>query len=577
MCLGQLVVGATPAAADSSVPPSLAAPTDLYDVVVYGATPAGITAAIAAAREHLHVALLEPTDRIGGMMTSGLGTSDIGSTRAIGGLALDFFKRMGAVYGLGHNQPAWNVTPGVAQRTFEAMLSDANVAVFTNEPLRQDGGVAVQDHRITSVATENGRTFAANVFIDASYEGDLMAQAGVSFVVGREAASQYGESLAGVRPLEPLIPRVQATTLSGSLAPGVDAVAVGAIGSSDAWIQPYTFRLCVTQNPADRAPFPKPTGYDPARYLLLQRRLNSLVRVGQTPSLARVMTITPLPQGKADLNAAGPLSTDLLGGSNAYPNDDGAQRQALWREQYRYEAGLLYYLASDPAVPPSVQRALETWGLCRDEFTGTGNWPPQLYIREARRMVSDFVLTQKEVMSQTPEPDAIGLASYHIDSHPLRLVSGPGASLYSEGALLAPIPGPYEIPYRILVPKRSEINNLLDPVTVSASHVAFASLRMEPQYMVMGEATGAAAALAVSSRVAVQDIDIRALQASLLQHHAILRLATRRTSSTSSSSLMLLALCTLGVVLVLALVARRRSRLGRLRMNSDQLGRVGTR
>ena len=397
-----------------------------WDVVVYGATPAGITSAIAAAREKLRVALLEPTDRVGGMMSSGLGVSDVGSRAAVGGLALEFFRRMGTAYHVPGDKAAWNVTPGAAQRTFIEMLAAADVSVFTGERLRQRDGVLVRDHRITSITTERGTTFAARVFIDASYEGDLMAQAGVSFVVGREASSRYGESLAGVRPPEAVFPTIKATTLSGSLAPGVDGQAVGAIGSADGRIQPYTFRLCVTKDLANRVAFFKPSAYDPSRYLLLQRRLDAMVHLGRTPTLARVVTITSLPNGKADLNGGGGLSTDLLGGSLGYPTDSYAQRQAIWLAQYRYEAGLLHYLTTDPAVPPSLQREANQWGLCADEFTGTAHWPSQLYIREARRMVSDLVLTQREVTGDVRQPDAIGLASYHIDAHPVRLVAGEG-------------------------------------------------------------------------------------------------------------------------------------------------------
>lgn len=240
--------------------------------------------------------------------------------------------------------------------------------------------------------------------------------------------------------------------------------------------------------------------------------------------LANVLTINRLPEGKADLNAAGPLSTDLLGASDAYPDASYAVRQRIWEEHYRYEAGLLYFLANDPSVPAPVQVELRRWGLCRDEFVDTDHWPRLLYVREARRMVSDFVLTQADLIVQKHKPDAIGVGSYRIDAHATRLISGAGATLEFEGALSAPIAGPYDIPYRILVPRRTEILNLLDPVTVSASHVAMASLRMEPQYMAMGEAAGIAAALAVNSGVAVQDVDVAVLQARLEAHGAVVRI-----------------------------------------------------
>jgi FAD dependent oxidoreductase len=496
-----------------------------WDVVVYGGTPAGIAAAIAAARGDVKVALLEPTEHIGGMMTSGLGASDVGIRDAIGGVALEFFDRLGAAYGSAGQAPApsWDFTPGVAERTFIAMLAEAGVTVDRGARLRELDGVAKANHRITSLTTTDGRVFTARVFIDASYEGDLMAQAGVSFTVGREATSQYGESLAGVTPTKQELPPLDARTTDGALAPGVAAGPIGQAGSADGHIQPYTFRLCVTTVASNQVPFPQPADYDPARYLLVARHLQGLQAAGRTPTLASVMSIVTLPDQKADLNAAGPLSTDLIGGSDAYPTASYTARQAIWEEHYEYEAGLLYFLGHDPSVPASVSGALAAWGLCGDEFTDSHNWPPLLYVREARRMVSDVVLTQADLTTQRTKKDAIGLGSYRFDGHPDMLVAGPDSTLYYEGLISAPITGRYDIPYSILVPKSSEIRNLLDPVTASASHVAFASLRMEPQYMIMGQAAGAAAALAVKSGVDVQRVDIASLHAVLRANGVIFR------------------------------------------------------
>ena len=522
-----LVAGVAPAAVGSVVLASPAAGT--WDVVVYGATPAGISAAIAAGRQGRRVVLVEPTAHIGGMMTSGLGMSDIGSKDAIGGLAREFFKRLGVAYQVPDGQPSWSMTPRVAERTFAGMLAKAHVEVVTRQRLREPGGVTVRDHRIQLISTEGGRTFAARVFVDASYEGDLMAQAGVSFVVGREAVGQYGESLAGVQSPQPELPVMMATTVSGRLAAGVAAGAPGALGSADRHIQPYTFRLCVSSDPADQVPFPKPVGYDPQRYLLVEGHLAALEQAGRNPVLANVLTISALPERKGDLNAAGPLSTDLVGGSDAYPTASYAQRAAIWQTHYRYEAGLLYFLANDSSVPASVQSELRRWGLCRDEFVDSGHWPPQLYVREARRMVSDFVLTQPDLMDQRQKPDSIGVGAYPIDAHATRLLAGPQSTLVVEGALATPIGGRYDIPYRILVPRRSEILNLLDPVTVSASHVAFASLRVEPQFMSMGEAAGVAASLAAKSATAVQDVDVTTIQSILASHGAVVRIGSSST------------------------------------------------
>jgi hypothetical protein len=496
-----------------------------WEVVVYGGTPAGIAAAIAAARGHARVVLLEPTNHVGGMMTNGLGASDVGIRDTIGGLALEFFDRLGVAYGIAGQgpTPSWDLTPGVAERTFMAMLAEAGVTVDLAARLRELDGVGHVDHRITRLTTTDGRVFTARVFIDATYEGDLMAQAGVSFTVGREASSRYGESLAGVTPLKQELPALDARTADGALAPGVNAAPPGPTGSADGHIQPYTFRLCVTTVASNQVPFQQPAGYVPSRYLLVARHLQALRAAGRTPTLANVMTLAPLPDHKADLNAAGPLSTDLIGGSDGYPAASYAARQAIWDEHYRYEAGLLYFLEHDPSVPASVSGALAAWGLCADEFTDSHNWPPLLYVREARRMISDVVLTQADLTTQRIKKDTIGIGSYRFDAHPDALVAGRDSTLYYEGLVSAPITGRYDIPYSIIEPKSSEIRNLLDPVTVSASHVAFASIRMEPQYMIMGQAAGSAAALAARSGVDVQRVDVAALHAVLRANGVVFR------------------------------------------------------
>ncbi|HYK95614.1 MAG TPA: FAD-dependent oxidoreductase [Candidatus Dormibacteraeota bacterium] len=539
VCLSPPMSPSAWAAAPTPTPPAKSG----WDVVVYGATPAGIAAAIAAARGHVKVALLEPTDHIGGMMTSGLGASDVGIRDTIGGLALEFFDRLGVEYRIAGSgsAPSWNFTPGVAERTFTEMLAKAGVTVDLHARLREVGGVGEVDHRITRLTTTDGRAFTARVFVDATYEGDLMAQAGVSFTVGRESSARYGESLAGVGPIKQELPAMDARAPDGSLAPGVATDPLGPVGSADGHVQPYTFRLCVTTTASNQAPFPQPAGYDPGRFLLVARHLQALQAAGKTPTLASVMTLTPLPDQKADLNAAGPLSTDLIGGSGGYPTASYAVRQAIWDEHYRYEAGLLYFLGHDPSVPASISGALAAWGLCRDEFADSNNWPPQLYVREARRMISDVVLTQADLTTQRVKQDSIGLGSYRFDGHPDLLVAGPDSTLYYEGFISAPIGGRYDIPYSILVPKASQVRNLLDPVTVSASHVAFASIRMEPQYMIMGEAAGSAAALAVKSGVDVQRVDIAALHAILRANGVIFRPAapaagaTQPAPSTSAS------------------------------------------
>jgi hypothetical protein len=421
------------------------------------------------------------------------------------------------------------------------MLTQAGVNVKLGERLRERDGVAVAAHRIQRIETESGQAYAAPVFIDASYEGDLTAQAGVTTIVGREARSAYGEALAGVQPAVAISPQQRGTAANGSLLPQVDTGKAGALGARDGRIQPYTFLPCVTTKPADRVSFAAPPGYDPSRYGLLGQRLTALARLGRGPTLDDAVTITPLADGKGELQPTGPLSTDLMGGSRDYPTASYARRQQIWQDHFSYVAGLLYFLAHDPSVPSAVQTALRSWGLCRDEFADMNHWPPQLYIRESRRMVSPFVLTQQDLVAGSHQPDVIGLAASPIDTRPVRLMIGRRSLLFVEGSLHLAIARPYEIPYRILVPSQEQLTNLLDPVTVSASHVAYGSLATEPQFMEMGEAAGVAGAMAAKALIAVQSVDIGTLQSRLLAHGA----PFRRPSVASKSLPWLLGAATL--------------------------------
>ena len=499
---------------------SRAEATVTADLVVYGATPSGIAAAIAANRAGLSVDLIEPSDRIGGMMTSGLGHSDVGDKGTIGGLALEFFRAVGTLYGLQRfgQYEAWNFEPSVAMRAFELMLGATSVRIHYGQRLLRSGGVQVEDGRITRIAMESGLTFAAHEFIDSSYEGDLMAEAGVPFTWGREASSWYDESLAGVQPATQVWPPTYGRWFTGRQAviPGVQPAPTQPVGGADRSVQPYTFRLCVTTDPANRVPFPKPDGYQRKRYTALERYLAQVPRWGGTLGLDLILSISDLPDGKADLNAYGPFSTDDIGASVGYPDGSYDQRAQIRQTHYGYEAGLLYFLSTDDAVAAQVRAPLSDYGLCADEFTETSNWPPQLYVREARRMVSDEVLTQADLTPEAAKPDAIGQGSYRLDAHAVQLFVRSDGYLATEGSFNQSIPGPYDIPYGILVPPRGSIGNLLDSVTVSASHVAYASLRMEPHYMIMGQAAGVAAALAVASGSSVQGVNVADLQGRLI-------------------------------------------------------------
>jgi hypothetical protein len=509
------------------ISPSLLSASQTFDVVVYGATPGGVMAAVAAGRQGLSVAVLEPTAHIGGMATGGLNRTDVGRAEVIGGLALELYWRAGEYYDMRRQglDISWFPEPHVALAIMQQMLNTGHVSVLLNHRLREKGGVAKSGNSITSISMENGDSFQAKIFVDATYEGDLMAQAGVSYTWGREGISQYYEPLAGVRgetPGHQFKVKISPYDAAGKLLPEISAGPAGEPGTADKKEQAYNFRMCFSMDPANQTPFPQPPGYNPQRYELLVRLLKARTeQEGHVPALSTVFLIGRIPNNKADMNNMGPFSTDYIGGSWEYPEASYAQREKIWQEHYVYTAGLLYFLAHDPQVPKPLQDEMNQWGLAKDEFTDTANWPPQLYVREARRMIGEYVMTQKDVQTDLTKTDAIGLGSYGIDSHNIQRVVSKEGYVVNEGDTQVPAQ-PYQIPYRILVPKRQEAQNLLVPVCVSATHVAYGSLRMEPQYMIMGQAAGIAATLAIAKGGAVQDIDTAELSRKLKEQGAIL-------------------------------------------------------
>jgi hypothetical protein len=400
----------------------------------------------------------------------------------------------------------------------EQMLSGAHVTVLLHHRLLERKGVTKAGARLTEIAMENGASFAARVFVDATYEGDLMAQAGVSYTWGREGILDYGEPLAGVRAETPghqFKVKVAPYDPQGKLLPEISSGPMGVPGSADKKVQAYNFRLCFSSDPANQAPFPRPEGYNPARFDLLVRLLRARAeQEGRPPALGSLLSIGEIPGNKADVNNNGAFSTDYLGASWAYPEASYAERARIWQAHYDYTAGLLYFLAHDPQVPKALQDEMNRWGLAKDEFTATANWPPQLYVREARRMIGEYVMTQKDVQTDVTKPDPIGMGSYGIDSHNIQRAVSREGFVMNEGDTQVPA-RPYQIPYRILTPKRAEAENLLVPVCVSASHIAYGTLRMEPQYMMMGQAAGVAAKLAIANHQAVQNIDAAELARAL--------------------------------------------------------------
>lgn len=522
-----------------TLPVTAAEPPAQFDVCVYGGSPGGLIAAISAAREGARVVVIEPTRWIGGMVTGGLTHTDKGREETVGGLAREYFTRAAAKES---GTPLWFAEPHVNMATFEEMLREAKVTVIRNEYVKS---VKKAGPKLTAISTQDGRTYGAKVFIDASYEGDLLALAGVESIIGREAKETYNEPLAGFHPMPirertaeimasvcPCLGgegphyihgtpcRISACDSSGKLLWGVNESHT-APGSADGLTQSYNFRLCVTQRPDIKVPFPKPADYDPHRYELLLRLIQSYpqVRFGRLVHLGRIAN------DKFDLNAQGLFSTDYAGGNVAYPGGDHATREEIYRDHVSFVQGFLWFLGHDERVPEELRNETNTWGLCRDEFTDNENWPYALYVRDARRMVGEYVMTQRDIQQDITKPDAVGMGSFVIDCHIVQRIATPEGFVTDEGSFQDAPARPYQIPYRSLVPRKTECENLLVPVCVSASHIALCSMRMEPVYMALGHASGVAAAMALRHQVPVQDIDIASLQARLREQKQVLELA----------------------------------------------------
>jgi hypothetical protein len=505
---------------------TVAAATHEYDLVVYGATAAGMATAVSGARQGLRTVLLEPGRHVGGMATGGLSRTDTGTREVIGGLALEFYYRVGNEYEIRRfkNPVAWFYEPKVGERVMRAMLSEAGVTLLENHRLQQKNGVVRQGKRITEIVAENGSRFRGKVFADCSYEGDVMAQAGVSYTYGRESQQQHGEPLAGVRektPYHQFLFDVPALDSNGKPLPEITTEKPGPPGAADKGIQAYNFRIIATNVAANRLPWPKPRDYDPARYELLARYLDAFVKVrGRSPVFHELTLIAPIPNGKADFNNSGPFSTDWIGKNYGYPEGSYAERARIWQGHIDYIQGFYYFLANDARVPKDLQKEVNEWGLPKDEYLDTDHWPNQLYVREARRMVGDFVVTQKDLQTELTKPDVIGMGSYNSDSHNIRRFVNDRGMAENEGDMQVAVK-PYQIPFRVLLPKRAEIENFINPVTFSASHVAYSSLRMEPQYMILGHAAGVAAALAIRGSKPVQDVSVPELQRILKEEAAV--------------------------------------------------------
>jgi hypothetical protein len=480
------------------------------DLCVYGGNAAGVVAAVQAARLGLRAMVLEPSRHLGGMTAGGLGQTDIGNKEAIGGISREFYARCGAKYGV---EIEWRFEPHVAEQVLHEMAEEAGVTWFTGQFL--EDATRGADGRLLNIRTESGLTVHAGMFIDATYEGDLLARAGVTYFVGREGNEVYGETMDGqhVRNKHQfdyfVDPYVTEGDAASGLLPGFDPDHSYTLGAGDRRVQAYNFRMCLTQREDIRVPFPQPVGYDSAWYELQARYL----RGGWNQAFQKFDKVR---NGKTDTNNHGAVSTDFIGQNFGWPEGTFAEREAIFQRHVIYQQGFQWFMANDPRVPAAIREPMATWGLCRDEFMDCGGWPHQLYVREARRMVSDYVLTEADCRWQRTAEQSVGLAAYGMDSHNCRRIVIDGAAR-NEGDVQTHVTGPYAIDYRAIVPRRGECGNLLVPVCLSASHIAYGSARMEPVFMVLGQSAATAAFIALREQYNVQDVPYDALQPELLK------------------------------------------------------------
>ncbi|MEZ0487104.1 FAD-dependent oxidoreductase [Fibrella aquatica] len=512
------------------------------DVIIYGGTSAAVMAAVQVKKMGKSVIIVSPDKHLGGLSSGGLGFTDTGNKEVIGGLSREFYQRLYAHYqkdeswtwqkqseygNKGQGTPAidgssrtmWIFEPHAAEQVFDDLVREHKLTVYRDQWLdRSVKGIQKKAGAIQSFRTLSGQVYAGRMFIDATYEGDLMAAAGVSYHVGREANSVYGETHNGVQVgvfqhghyfktnISPY--NVPGDPTSGLL-PEVAKEKPGVNGSGDAKIQAYCFRMCLSNHPDNRVPFAKPDGYDPARYELLARVFAS----GWRETFNK---FDPIPNRKTDTNNHGPFSTDYIGKNYDYPEATYERRQQIIRDHELYQKGLLYFLQNDARVPADVREKMQQWGLAKDEFADNGNWPHQLYIREARRMKGVFVMKEADALGKTNVPDPIGMGSYSLDAHNAQRFVKADGFVQNEGDIGVHPDKPYSIAYGSILPKESECTNLLVPVCMSSSHIAYGSIRMEPVFMILGQSAATAAVLAINKKVSPQRLPYQVLSQALL-------------------------------------------------------------
>ena len=520
-----------------------------YEMVVYGGTSAGVIAAVQAKRLGKTVIIVGPDKHLGGLSSGGLGMTDTGNKAVIGGLARDFYHRVWKEYqkpetwrwekpnefgGRGQGTPAvdgeqrtmWVFEPHVAEKIFEDYIQEFQIPVDRDQWLDRANGVKKSGAQITSITMLSGKTYFGKIFMDATYEGDLLAAAGVDYHVGREANSVYEEQWNGVQVgvlhhqhhfgalKQKISPFVIPGDPKSGLLPRISAEPPGKYGAGDKRLQAYCYRFCASKHPKNRIPFPKPDGYDPKQYELMAR----IYDVGWDATFNKFDSV---PNLKTDTNNHGPMSTDNIGMNYDYPDASYERRKEILQEHRTYQQGWLYFVANDPRVPKDVQAKMQEWGLPRDEFVDNGGWPHQIYVREARRMIGNFVMTENELMKKRTTPDSVGMGSYTIDSHNVQRYVTPDGFVQNEGDIGVGI-RPYPIAYGAMVPKKSQCENLFTTICVSSSHIAYGSIRMEPVFMILGQSAATAAAIAIDGRLTVQDVPYALLRERLAKEGQVL-------------------------------------------------------
>jgi len=541
--------------------------TKKYDIVIYGGTSAGVAAALQSSRMGKSVVLIEPTNRIGGLTTGGLGQTDIGNKQAIGGISREFYENIKKYYDNPENwkwekksdyrdggqtrtkegeASMWTFEPSAALKVYKTMMDKEKIKLVYSERLNRESGVKKVNGKIESITMESGKTYKGKVFLDATYEGDLMASTGVSYAIGREANDEYGETLNGVQANSinrALTGFVSRNAFAHNLIPGVEPYVVkgdptsgllpninekpGLEGEGDKKIQAYCFRMCLTDHPENRIPFQKPANYDEVNYELLLRNYEARkgpIRDMYSYSNSLMPWInSSMPNRKTDTNNKFGFSTDYIGKNYDYPEASYAEREKIIEDHRNYQMGLMWTLANHPRIPAEVREEASKWGTTKDEFERADGWQQQLYIREARRMVGDYVMTQQNCEGLEVAEDAVGLAAYGMDSHNVQRYVDANGYVQNEGNVEAHGFKPYPISYGSLVPKKEECNNLIVPVCVSSTHIAFGSIRMEPVFMVLGQSAATAAVLAIDGDTDVQDVPYTDLKEQLLKDNQRLK------------------------------------------------------